>query len=176
VRCALLLRAVNVGGHGKLPMADLRRVLEGLGHRDVQTYLQSGNATLDADLAPGDLARQVENALHEQLGLRTEVIVRTGGELAAVLDANPFPDALANPSWLLVTFLRDPLPADVVQRLDPDAWRPDRFAVLGREVYQAYAAGSGRSRMATGLLRGLPVVGTARNWNTVVALAERTSG
>ncbi len=175
MRCALLLRAVNLGGHGRLPMADLRRVLEGLGQRDVATYLQSGNATLDTDLAPDALAVRVEAALADELGLRTPVLVRTGPELAAVVAANPFPDAVDRPSWLLVTFLREPLPDDVAAALDPGAWLPDRFAVAGREVYQAYANGSGRSRMSAGLLRGAPVVGTGRNWSTVLALAARTA-
>ena len=172
MRYALLLRAVNVGGTGRLAMADFRGVLQRLGHADVATYLQSGNATLASDLPAGELAEQVEAALAAELGLATTVLVRTGDELAAVVAGNPFPEEAAQPSRLLVTFLREPLAAD----LDHAAWLPDRFAVMGREVYQHYAEGMGRSRMAAGLLRGTGAVGTSRNWTTLLALAGRTAG
>ncbi|WP_165865739.1 DUF1697 domain-containing protein [Vallicoccus soli] len=175
MRCALLVRAVNVGGRSRLPSADLRRAVEAAGGTQVATYLQSGNAVCGTDLAPDALAVRVEAALADVAGVRTDVLARTGEELAAVVAANPFPDALAQPSWLHVVFLGAPLAPEVAAGLDPAAWLPDRFAVAGREVYAAYAGGSGRSRMSAGLLRGVPLVATARNWGTVRALAERTA-
>src|SRR5262245_48215135 len=86
-----LLRGVNVGGGGKLAMADLRQVMSALGHRDVATYIQSGNVvftTTGADCGP--LADQIQAALASSLGLRTTVIVLSRDELAAVINANPY--------------------------------------------------------------------------------------
>src|SRR4051794_19876414 len=112
VRYAMLLRGVNVGGNAKIAMADLRSLLTGLGFQDVKTLLQSGNAVFLADptsvaagtaravgtnraesarRAESALAGQIEEALAEQLSLRTRVLLRTHEHLAAVIDANPFP-------------------------------------------------------------------------------------
>lgn len=170
MRCAVLLRAVNVGGRGKLPMADLRRLLDGLGLDDVATYLQSGNVTLSTDLSTAELGERVERALADAYGLRTAALVRTADELAAVVAANPYPYRVGEPAKLVVTFLREPLTAE----LDHERWLPEQFQVAGREVYQFHPDGLGRSRMAAGLLRGTGAVGTTRNWTTVLALAERT--
>ena len=106
-RMAALLRGVNVGGHRRLAMADLAAAVEGLGHRDVVTYLQSGNVvfTPGSRAAPGSVAARIEEALAAGPGLDARVFVRTASELASVLAANPFTDA--DPRTLHVTFLGD---------------------------------------------------------------------
>ena len=173
---ALLLRAVNLGGHGRVSMADLRGLLQLLGHADVVTYLQSGNAVVTAPTDDPDLlGRQVEEGLAQQLGVRTRVLVRTAPELAAVVAANPFPEATDKPAYLHVAFLATQPGTVQVAALDPAAYSPDLFHLGDRAVYLHYLTSPGRSKLGPAVLKRLGVVGTARNWNTVVALARMTA-
>jgi uncharacterized protein (DUF1697 family) len=176
-RYAVLLRGVNVGVHAQLAMADFKRVLEGLGYADVWTYLRSGNAVVTAPgKDPGRLAKAIRAALKEELGKDPAVLVRTGPELAAVIEANPFPDAVAKPTTLHVAFLSEqPEPANLA-RLDPAGYLPDEFQLGDRVLYVRYPNGAGRSKLGPTAFARLKVDATARNWNTVVALADRTAG
>lgn len=164
-RVAVLLRGVNVGGHNRIAMADLRGLLEGLGCTDVASYLQSGNAVVTSDAA--GLAGQVEAALEDELGLSVSVLCRTAAELDAVVAANPFePD----PTLLHAVFLSAQVEASL---FDAAALAPDRVEVGDRVLYVRYAGGSHASPVATVLSgRRFPVVATARNWRTVLALQE----
>jgi uncharacterized protein (DUF1697 family) len=178
---AVLLRGVNVGGHGRLPMPDLRRVLEALGYSGVSTHLQSGNAVITSDDAdPERVAARIRERLRSDLSLDTGVLIRTGAELAALVADNPFPDAVAQPKLLHVAFLSGRPDPERAAALDPGSWPPDEFRVGDRAVYLRYAVSSGRSRLAElvlrELLRGRPdVIATARNWNTVEALRAMTN-
>ncbi|HEY3010433.1 MAG TPA: DUF1697 domain-containing protein [Micromonosporaceae bacterium] len=176
MRYAVLLRGVNVAGNRKVAMADVRRVLESLGYADVSTYLQSGNAVISADKAkPDALERRIEKALASELGVDTRVLVRTHAELEAVIGANPFPAALAEPKFLHVVFLTaDPTPA-AVARMNPAAYAPDEIEFGDRAAYVRYARGQGRSKLTPAVWNRLGVAGTARNWNTVGALARLTA-
>jgi uncharacterized protein (DUF1697 family) len=165
----LLLRGVNVGGHHKLPMASFRDLLTGLGYAGVRTYIQSGNAVLDAP--PGaDVGTQVEAALQAAMGWAVPVIVFTPAELRAAVAANPFEP---HPKRLHLGFLpRLPDPARV-QAMDPDRGGVDRYAVVGRVVYILYEEGSARSKLtAPWFDRQLDTTVTARNWRTVGSLVE----
>jgi uncharacterized protein (DUF1697 family) len=179
-RYAVLLRGVNVGGHGKLAMADLRRVLESLGYTGVWTYLQSGNAVVESDDAdPERVGGRIREGLRRELDLDPSVLVRTGPELATVVAANPFPAAVTEPKLLHVVFLSAQPDPGQATAVDPGICPPDEFGVGDRAVYLRYAKSSGRSRLAElvlrELLRGRPEVSaTARNWNTVLALLEKT--
>jgi uncharacterized protein (DUF1697 family) len=176
MRYAVLLRGVNLAGNRQVAMADLRRVLESLGHADVSTYLRSGNAVVGADERdPARLERRIEKALSGQLGVETQVFVRTHHELAATVEANPFPDALREPKFLHVLFLAADPAATARKRIDPGAYAPDEFRFGDRAVYIRYANGMGRSKLTSAVWDRLGVVGTARNWNTVVELARRTA-
>src|SRR6266487_6189915 len=181
VRYAVLLRGVNVGGKSKLPMSDLRKVLESLGHTDVTTYLQSGNAVITSDDDdPERTSRRIEEALATELGMTTRILVRTGPELAAVIADNPFPKAVAKPALLHIAFLPAQPDPDTAAKIDPGICPPDEFRVGDRAVYLRYEFGSGRSKLAdlvlTPLLRGRPdMFATARNWNTVLKLADKTA-
>lgn len=176
-KVAILLRGINVGGKSKLAMPDVRRVLATLGYSDVQTYLQSGNVIAEVGRkSPSTVERAVYAALNAEFGLPTAVMVRTGRELAAVVEANPFPaEAAREPRFVHVAFLADkPDPAEVAA-LDPDRYAPERFAFgPDRELYLYFANGSGRSKMATGEPMKLGWT-TSRNWNTVVKIAELTA-
>lgn len=174
-RCVLLVRGVNVGGK-KLVMAELRGLLEGMGLLDVRTVLNSGNAVFTTDLSPADLEPRLEAALAEQLGLRARCLVRTGTELAAVLDAHPFPELATNGSRMMVLFTSaDPSP-EVLAAHDPRLLDPGRVALGERVVYQWCPDGILAAPDVSGLLSKQWGVGvTGRNWNTLAKLVALTT-
>ena len=171
-----LLRAVNVGGRNKLPMAPLRAALEEAGFSNVSTVLQSGNVLLDADAPEAEVARRVEKLIADEFGLQIGVVVRSAAELEEVASHNPFlaADAAGDPAALYVVFLADaPAPA-AIALIDPDRSPPDVVVVSGREAYLSYTNGSGRTRLTLDYLeRRLGTAGTTRNWRTVLRLAGR---
>ncbi|WFE38656.1 DUF1697 domain-containing protein [Micromonospora sp. WMMD998] len=176
-RYAALLRGVNVGTT-RLAMADLRRVVADLGHTDVKTYLQSGNVVLSSPPARAEtLAEGIAKRLADELGLRVPVLVRDGGELAAVVAANPYAGRQDDPTRVLVTFLSAaPEPARVGELAVP-AGEDLEYAVTGREVHLHYRTGNyGRTKFTTAYLeKKLGVVATARNWKSVLALRDLTA-
>lgn len=176
-RYALLLRAVNLPGHNRLTMPELRRLLEDRGYDDVETYLASGNAVVTAaGDDPAAVGRDVADALREAFGLDTAVLVRDHADLAAVVADNPFPQALERPTTVHVAFLSaEPDPA-AVAAIPPDVAAPDEFRFAGRHLYLHYPNGAGRSKLGPAVFKGLDVAATSRNWNTVTALAGMTAG
>jgi uncharacterized protein (DUF1697 family) len=166
---AALLRGVNVGGHHKLPMDELRAVVEAAGGRRVSTYIQSGNAVFQA--APSRLAAlttAIADGIEERRGFRVPVIIRAIDDLRAAVDANPF--GVADPRALHVGFFADtPAPAAVAE-LEPERFAPDRFEIRGREVFFHYPNGMGRSKLTLTYFKRLRTECTVRNWNTVHAL------
>lgn len=158
-----LLRAINVGGTGKLPMAELKALCEGLGFADVSTFIQSGNAIFRDSGDQEEIAARLDAALAERLGKPPGVFLRRPGELAAIVDANPF--AAMEPNRVLVSFFAEPVPEDALYGLlAPDG---EEVVVLGREIFVHYPIGSGRSRLKLPILKA----GTSRNINTIVKLA-----
>jgi uncharacterized protein (DUF1697 family) len=165
-----LLRAVNVGKR-KVPMAKLRELCEGLGHTEVETLLQSGNVVFTAKKPdPAGLAK----ALEAEFGFAVPVVVRTGRQLQAVIDANPFArEATADGKAVHVAFASGPVKAKLLDAMDRERFAPDEFAAGKDVVYLHYPNGSGRSKMTIQHFEkplGLDL--TARNWNTVVKLRE----
>ncbi len=161
-----LLRAVNVGGTGALPMAELAALAAGLGFDEVRTYIQSGNIVFKSALPESQIRAKLENALAVKMGKAVAVLVRTGAELRAILAANPFPKA--NPSQLAVVFLSEAPPAGVLKKLVIPGGEEVRLH--GREVFVHYPDGMGRSKLKLAPLG----TGTARNLNTVAKLAALT--
>jgi uncharacterized protein (DUF1697 family) len=181
MRVVALLRGVNLGPSRRLRMADLREVVTAHGHGDVATYLQSGNVVFTpaagrSDRAE-DLAAGLSAAIAEQLGLRTDVVVRTGAEMAAVVAATPYDRD--DPTKLAVTFLDRPADPAAFAALDLASFAPEGLTVHGRELYLDLPFGQGRSKLMEALGRGpmAAAAGTAttRNWRTVLALAEMTA-
>jgi len=172
---AALVRGVNVGGKNRLAMADLRAVLAGLGHEEVATLLQSGNAVFRARARPPAVARGLEQALARELGLAVRVLVRTPAELQRITAGNPYLGGVDDLAKLHVVFLdREPAAAGVAG-LDPQRSPGDAFAVSGRELYLHYPNGAGRSKLSLDYFeRRLGVAGTARNWQTLLRLIELT--
>jgi uncharacterized protein (DUF1697 family) len=165
-----LLRGVNVGGGNRLPMASLRTSVASLGYADVATYIQSGNVVFRTDEPESVIVERLRALLAERHGLSVPVVARTGEELTDAVDRHPFTDIGIEPKLLHVAFLdREP---DLSDGPHPDRWLPDGWAIEGRELFLAYPAGSGRSKMTIEQFeRPWRVTATARNLNTVVKLA-----
>jgi uncharacterized protein (DUF1697 family) len=159
-----LLRAVNVGGTGKLPMADLRALCEAAGFENVTTYIQSGNVVFSTTLPTATAKKRLEDALQRRLGKPVGVLLRTPLQLAKLVNENPFPKAA--PNRVIVHFLDRAVPAAALRDVRPPGG--ERVEPAGRAVYVHDPDGPGRSRLR------LPFAdrATGRNLNTVKKLAE----
>jgi uncharacterized protein (DUF1697 family) len=169
-----LLRSVNVGGR-KLVMADLRTVMTDLGFSDARTLLASGNLVFDAGARTGaDLEALIGEAVQSSLGLRVDVFVRSAEVWRGIIAANPFPEAASSdPAHLVVMALKAAPEAWAVERLRGAIVGRETVHLRGREAYMVYPDGIGESRLTAAVIeRNLGVVGTARNWNTVMKLAD----
>jgi uncharacterized protein (DUF1697 family) len=172
-----LLRGVNVGGNGMIPMAQLRELCESLGYKDPRTLLQSGNLILRTGrTTPAALSKKLEAAIRKRFAAEIRVIVRTPEDLRDVVERNPFPKAAKDdPGHLLVTFLGDAPTKDAAKALAQWKHATEPHKVDGRELYTHYASGVGTSKFVGPVIeRTLATPGTARNWNTInklIALA-----
>ena len=171
---AALLRGINVGGHAKVGMDDLRRLFMALGHEAVRTYIQSGNVVFSSSVdEPSRLVDEIEQRIASDLGVIVTVLLRTGGELAQVVADNPFLDREADLSKLHVTFLAERPSAERVARLEPPTGEVDELALAGREVYLHCPNGYGRTKVNnTWIEKHLAVAATTRGWKTVVKLND----
>ena len=163
-----LLRALNVGGTGKLPMAELRTLCEKAGLKDVRTYIQSGNVVAASALKPELVKAKLEKALAVRLGKLHRVLVRSPAELEQTVARNPFPDAA--PNQLLVVFLDDAPPKAALKEVKIPA--NERLALHGRELFIHFPDGMGQSKLKIPFAE----VGTGRNLNTVRALVAMATG
>jgi uncharacterized protein (DUF1697 family) len=171
-RQIVLLRGINVGGHAKLPMAQLRDICASLGCTSVSTYIQSGNVVLDSELTADELADRLQAAVGEAVGFTPRVVVRGAGDLTAALAANPYPDT---PEQFMHIGFMDKEPAkDAVEELAKVDCSPEGFTVVGREIYLNYVEGAGRSKKLGKIAfeRKLGVAITARNLRTVQKLVD----
>lgn len=159
-----LLRAVNVGGTGKLPMSELKEMCEALGFAGVRTYIASGNVVFESRKSEAAVKKALEASLEAYAGKPVGVLVRTGAEMQAVLKANPFPKMA--PNRTVAVFLDKQPPADALAAVKG---RKDEQIKLGRrEIYIHYGDGMGQSKLVVPAAKA----GTARNINTIAKLAE----
>lgn len=165
-----LLRGINVGGKNVLPMKELARLFAEAGAADVRTYIQSGNVVFRAGAkVVATLAGCVGDAIRREFGFVSPVILRSADELRLALERNPFSNE--DSERLHVMFLRDEPKPERVAQLDPHRSPPDRFAVLGREVYLHLPGGVGKSKLTnTYFDAALATIGTIRNMRTVTTL------
>ena len=158
-----LLRAVNVGGTGKLPMSELKAMCEAAGHKGVRTYIASGNVVFESGKTEALVKADLEKRLADYAGKPVGVVVRTSAEMAAVRDANPFPDAPGNRTMAI--FLDAPPSPDAAEKAVGRKAEEIRLGV--REIYVLYDEGMGTSKLRIPAAKA----GTARNLNTVAKLA-----
>ena len=175
---AALLRGINVGGSKKVPMAELRTLLQGLGYGDVGTYLQSGNAVFSTGHGDEEsLAAELTAAIEKHFGFTVGVLVRDHAYLKSVREACPFPAAELEAKQLHVTYFSGPVDAERFASVDPAAFLPEEFRLGDRALYLYAPDGLGRSKLAETLSKPRlqkGVIATSRNWNTVVKLEELT--
>ncbi|MFJ9209483.1 DUF1697 domain-containing protein [Streptomyces sp. L-9-10] len=175
---AALLRGINVSGHRRVPMADLRELLSELGHGDVRTYLQSGNAVFTSESDDESaLGAALEHAIERRFGFTVDCLVRGGPYLRAVAEACPFPARSLEGRQLHLTCFSEPVGPERLASLDPAAYLPEEFRLGDRALYLYAPDGLGRSKLAGALARPAlfkGVIATSRNWNTVLKLVELT--
>ena len=166
--CIALFRGINVGGKNVLPMKDLRSVLEDIGARNVQTYIQSGNAVFRTD--ENDvrlLADRIRTLTGERHGFEPHVLVLTLQEMEDAVSSIPFPEAESEPKNLHLFFLASAPEDPDLDALGNVRGELERFALKDRTFYLHAPEGLGRSRLAARAERLLGVPVTARNWRTV---------
>jgi uncharacterized protein (DUF1697 family) len=159
-----LLRAVNVGGTGKLPMEDLRALCEQAGFAKVRTYIASGNVVFESKASEASVKEALEKQLQKYAGKPVGVVVRSAKEIGAVVKANPFPKAA--PNRTVAIFLDDAPPAKALTAAT--GCKSEEMKLGLREIYVHYGDGMAHSRLK------IPAAakGTARNMNTIAKLAE----
>jgi len=160
-----LLRGINVGGTGVLPMKELVALCSGLGFEAVRTYIQSGNVILESRLSEQGVRARLEKALAARMEKKIDVMVRTPAEMRSILNANPF--QREEPARVAVAFLCDPPPKDLAKNVVAPGG--EKVQPGTREVYVYYPDGMGQSKLK------LPLKGaaaTVRNINTVSKLVE----
>ncbi|HEV7956073.1 MAG: hypothetical protein JWL94_765 [Microbacteriaceae bacterium] len=162
------LRAVNVGGTGKLLMSDLRQLSETLGFCRVRTHIQSGNVVFESDDSEHEVRRALSDALTEHMGKRTDVVVRSGVDLQRALHANPFPDA--EPAKVALALSNEFVPTTLLDEVSVSGG--EHVVLRKREIYVYYPEGMGRSRLKLPEIAG-PI--TVRNINTITALVAMAS-
>src|SRR6266700_3042839 len=163
-RYVALLRAVNVGGTGKLPMADVRAICRDAGFTRVETYIASGNVIFESKSAASKVKAELEARLLAYAKKPIGVVLRTSAEMAAVLEANPCPRA--EPKFTYAIFLDQRPSRDALEHA---AGQNDEEMRLGdREIFVHYPSGMGRSKPRIPAAK----TGTARNMTTIAKLAE----
>jgi uncharacterized protein (DUF1697 family) len=167
-----LLRSVNVAGHGRLSMVDLKASFLTLGYTDVSTYIQTGNVVFRSPVkSVPALTTAIEGQLATDFGRAPAVILRTVPDLARVLQSSPYPKTGADPARHHVTFLADKPSKERLAAFDPPQSGRDELSIVGQEVYVHTPDGYAGSKLTGAMLeRRLGVLSTTRNWNTVTKL------
>jgi uncharacterized protein (DUF1697 family) len=162
-----LLRAVNVGGTGKLPMSELKAMCEELGFSDVRTYIASGNVVFASRKSEAAIKAALEKRLEAYAGKPVGVLVRTAEEMTQILADNPFPKLA--PNRTMAVFLDRAPPADTLAGVRGQ--KDEKIKLGRREIYVHYGEGVGQSKLVIPTAK----LGTARNMNTVATLAKMAS-
>ena len=166
-----LLRGINVGKAKRVPMADLRALMEALGFGGVRTLLNSGNAVFDARAGSAAAhAKRLKAAIREKTGVDCEVIVKSADELAAAIAEHPLRQHAEDDARLLVMFMQDASALAELKALEAGDWAPEAFAVGAHAAWLWCANGLIESRVSKAVGKVLKERGTARNWATVEKL------
>jgi len=170
-----MLRGVNLGPHNRIKMDALRALYQSLKLEDPRTYVQSGNVIFRTkEKNSPQLARKIQDAIQKKLGCCPDVILRTTDEMRKAIAANPFPERVkTEPGKVLVTFLSEKPPREAEANLDNLKGFPEELHLKGRELYIYFPNGAGKSKLPwSSVNKLLKVTGTARNWNSVLAVLE----
>jgi uncharacterized protein (DUF1697 family) len=159
-----LLRAVNVGGTGKLPMSKLAAICTDAGFTAVKTYIASGNVVFKSAAKPAKVKAELEARFENYAKKPVGVVVRTAAEMAQIQKANPFPKAA--PNLVVAIFLDEAPPSDALAHAA--GRRKEEMRLGEREIYVHYADGMAKTKLRIPAAK----TGTMRNINTVAKLAE----
>ena len=171
-RFVVLLRGVNVGSGNRVPMADFKALLEGLGYSEVKTLLNSGNAVFaSADKAASKHTVEIAAALQDRLGVHASVIVKSASELESVVDANPIVPVKFEHSRFLVAFGASESALGSLDRLTTLVQAPEKFAITKDAAYLYCPSGILESKAGKAMLGKAGKGVTTRNWATVLKLA-----
>lgn len=173
-----LLRGINVGGHNKIPMPDLRALCTKMGWGDVRSYIQSGNIVFSAKATTSSLEDELEQAIEQNFGFEIIVIVRTAEDWFRYMTSNPFPEAAAEvPKLLMLGLSKNPPNSNALEALQQRAATDEHLAQTGNALWIHFGGGVANSKLSPAVLNrlvGSPV--TARNWRTVLKLNELLEG
>lgn len=174
-RYVALLRGINLGAKRRIGMADLRAAVSDLGFGDVATLLQSGNVLFTSDEGSAkEVAKRLEDGLEKAFGMNVRCTLRTGPEIAAVVEANPLADVATEGARYMALFLSDEPDAKLLAEHDPVALDPERIRVGDRVIYHWCPDGILEAPPVGAFVdKHLGVWTTARNWNTVEKLAAK---
>lgn len=173
-----LLRGINVGGHHKIKMAELKSMFQSMGFERVQTYIQSGNVLFEAEQDADSLRERIEHEIEKVFSISVTVIIRTSEELDQMIESCPFSaevlteaQASAQVETFYVAMLLDAPAPDRIERLKAFASEIDEYHVQGREVYLLLREGVRNSKLANQLAKMI-VPSTVRNWKTMNKLRD----
>lgn len=176
MRYIAILRGINVGKGRKVPMADLKKLCESLGLKNVQTYIQSGNLffeLMQTEPIP-QLETRLQKAFSEAFGFEIPVLIRTSEEWTVSIAQNPFfKEENVNIECLHLTCLKELPSPELLEKIKTFQYLPDRYEIIGRDVFIFCAAGYGTSKLVISFFESkLKVPATTRNWKTVMKLNE----
>jgi len=167
-----------MAGHNKIRMTDLTTLLIKLGFKDAETYIQSGNIIFrNAENLPvEELALKIEKAINQKFKYNIPVLIRTEEEMRKIVQANPFlKEKNFDASKMAVIFLYEEPLADQIDKVKNIDYPPDKFRIIGREIYIYCPNGFGKTKIYTGFFENkMKVVGTGRNWKTIITLLKIT--
>ncbi len=164
-----LLKGINVGGHKKVPMAELRNLLTNAGFQNVQTYIQSGNVVFQASEKASELETKIENLISIQFGFDVSVIIKTNKELQTILDGSPFSKEKKEKSYFIM--LNRIPESNLVEEVDQLLYENEEIIIKKDCLYYYCSTGFGKTKFNMNTYeRKLKVTGTARNYNTMVKL------
>ena len=172
-----LLRGINVSGHKKVKMADLKALYASLGLDDVTTYVQSGNVIFRSDAPPESLPALINAAIETTFGFSTDILIRTMADWCRLIEQNPFSkDSSVDRSKLYATLLAETPSQQAIQALSEIKAQPDDYHLDGQTIYLHCPNGYGRTKLSNNFWeKKLKIRATTRNWKTVnqlIALAE----
>lgn len=170
MRYIVLLRGINVGGHKKIKMTDLKNLLESFNFKNVKTYLQSGNVVLDDDtMEPAKLVDCIEKIIAENFGFSVKIIIRTVEELKQIIRNNPFTrESGIEADMLYVMLLSERPEASSILFIDVKKEENERFLIVSKEIYLYLPNGAGNTKLNNAIFEKiLKTAATSRNWRTI---------
>ena len=164
-----LLKGINVGGHKKVPMAELRTMLINAGFQNVQTYIQSGNIIFQSSEKTSELETKIENLIASNFGFEVSVIIKTYKELQTIFEGSPFSKEKKEKCYFII--LNRIPEINLVEEVDQLIYENEEIIIKNDCLYFYCSAGFGKTKFNMNTYeRKLKLIGTARNYNTMVKL------